>query len=274
MNPTSRTILHGWRGFKLPALKYSGFHLAAVALLLAAAPAPAATVTVFAAASLTDALQALAATYEPQSGDKIVFNFAASGTLARQLGAGAPADLLFFADEAHADVLAHKGLLLPGSRRDVLGNALVLITPLDHPGVTSPAGLTNAACQRVALGEVKTVPCGAYAKTWLVTHGLWPAVAPKVIPCDNVRAVLAAVETGNVDAGMVYQTDALISHQVKVACTITGPSAPIITYPLARLKDSPEPAAAQKFAAFLESDAALTVFKKYGFLPPPAAAAP
>jgi len=235
--------------------------------------ASAATVTVFAAASLTDSLKDLAAAYASQSGDNIVFNFAASGVLSRQIEAGAPADLIFFADEAHADVLEQKGLLLGGSRRDVLGNSLVIITTPDHPAMASPAELTNAVYQHVALGDVITVPCGAYAKIYLTRQGLWAAVAPKVIPFDNVRAVLAAVETGNVDAGVVYATDALISKKVKVAYAVAVGDGPQINYPLALLKDAPEPAAAQKFAAFLSSHASATVFKKYCFLAPSAPAA-
>jgi molybdate transport system substrate-binding protein len=248
--------------------------LAGGVLWLMTSAAAAATVTVFAAASLTDALKDLAAAYEHQSEDKIVFNFAASGVLSRQIEAGAPADLIFFADEAHADGLERKGLLVSGTRQDVLGNALVIITTPDHAAMASPTELTNAVYQHVALGEVKTVPCGAYAKIYLTQQGLWPVVAPKVIPFDNVRAVLAAVETGNVDAGVVYATDALISQKVKVAYAIPAADGPKINYPLALLKDAPEPAAAQKFAAFLESGVAATGFKKYGFLAPCAVTTP
>jgi len=248
--------------------------LTACILLLTATLAPAATVTVFAAASLTDSLQELATTYEQESGDKIVFNFAATGVLTRQIEAGAPADLLFFADEAHADALEQKGMLLGGTRQNVLGNSLVIITTPDHPDMASSAELTNAAYPHIALGDVKTVPCGAYAKMYLTKQGLWPAVAPKVIPFENVRAALAAVETGNVDAGIVYQTDALSSHKVKVAYAVAIGDGPNIAYPLAMLKDAPEPAAAKKLAAFLESAPAATVFKKYGFRAPYAPAAP
>jgi len=236
--------------------------------------AAAATVTVFAAASLTDALKGLAAAYELQSGDKIVFNFAASGVLSRQIEAGAPADLIFFAEEAQADGLERKGLLLGGSRQDVLGNSLVIITTPDHAAMAAPSELTNAVYQHVALGDVKTVPCGTYAKIYLTQQGLWPAISSKVIPFDNVRAVLAAVETGNVDAGVVYATDMLISQKVKVAYAIPVADGPKINYPLALLKDAPEPVAAHKFAAFLKSGAATAGFKKYGFLAPYASTTP
>jgi molybdate transport system substrate-binding protein len=240
--------------------------LTTAALVLAAGAAQAATVTVFAAASLTDSLKEIAAAYERQSGDEIVFNFAASGTLARQVEAGAPADIFFSADEARADALERKGLLISGSRKSLLGNSLVIITPPDRETIHSPGDLTNAAFQHLALGDVKSVPCGTYAKIYLDKLGLWTAVEPRVIPFDSVRAVLAAVESGNVDAGIVYKTDALISRKVKVALAIPVADGPPITYPLALVKDAPQPAAAQKFTAFLETGAAAAVFEKFGFL--------
>jgi len=221
---------------------------------------------VFAAASLTDALKQVAADYEKSSGDQVVFNFAASGTLERQIEAGAPADIFFSADETKMDALAAKGLLVNDSRHDLLGNALVIVTPAENTAIHSPSDLTNAAVQRLALGELKSVPAGAYAKAWLEKLSLWPALESKVIPCENVRAVLAAVETGNVDAGIVYKTDAAISKKVKVAYEVPAADAPKISYPLALLKDAPQPEAAKKFIAYLDSEAATAVFKKFGFV--------
>ena len=223
---------------------------------------------VFAAASLTDALKQVAADYEKSSGDQVVFNFAASGTLERQIEAGAPADLFFSADETKMDALAAKGLLVNDTRHDLLGNALVIVTPAENTAIHSPFDLTNAAVQRLALGEVKSVPAGAYAKAWLEKLSLWPALEPKVIPCENVRAVLAAVETGNVDAGIVYKTDAAISKKVKVAYEVPLADGPKITYPIAQLKDSPQPEAAKKFASYLASDKALKVLQNFGFIVP------
>ena len=238
---------------------------AAVALLLLATAGRAATVTVFAAASLTDALREIGTAYEQQGGDKIVFNFAGSGTLARQIEAGAPADIFISADESRVDALAKQGLLAAGTRKDLLGNSLVIITGPEEAAWVSAAELTNAAVQRVALGDSKTVPCGLYARIYLERQGLWAGVAPKMVPFDNVRAVLAAVETGNADAGIVYRTDALRSHKVKVALAIPAADGPGIRYPLAVVKDAPEPAAAGKFAAYLETGAATAVFEKFGF---------
>jgi molybdate transport system substrate-binding protein len=240
--------------------------LASAIVLLLAAQLRAAQVTVFAAASLTDSLKQIAADYEKLAGDKIVFNFGASGTLARQIEAGAPADLFIFADEARADALAAEGLLVSGTRKSLLGNVLVIVTPTDAAVIHSPAELTNAAVQHIALGELKTVPCGTYAKAYLEKMQLWPAVETKVVPCESVRAVLAAVESGNVDAGFVYKTDAAISKKVKVAFEVPAADAPKISYPFALLKDAPQPDAAKKFMAYLDSDAAAAVFKQFGFI--------
>jgi molybdate transport system substrate-binding protein len=226
----------------------------------------AAEINVFAAASLTDALKQIAADYERSSGDKIAFNFAASGTLSRQIEAGAPADVFFAADETKADALEKKGLLVSGTRKSLLGNSLVIITSVEAAAIHSPAELTNAAIQHVALGEVQTVPCGTYAKAYLEKRQLWAAVETKVVPCASVRAVLAAVESGNVDAGFVYKTDAAVSKKVKVAYEIPAEEAPKISYPLALLKDAPQPEAARKFMAYLDSDAATAVFKQFGFI--------
>jgi molybdate transport system substrate-binding protein len=242
--------------------------LLGAALLLFAAQNEihAAEVTVFAAASLTDALKQIAADYEKQSDDKIVFNFAASGTLARQIEAGAPADIFFSADEAKADAVEQAGLLVKDTRHDVLGNTLVIVLALDAAAIHSPADLTNGAIQHLALGDAKVVPAGTYAKAYLKKMRLWPALEAKVVPCESVRAVLAAVESGNVNAGIVYKTDAAISKKVKVAFEVPVADGPKISYPLALAKDSPQPEAAKKFIAYLDSAAAAAVFRQFGFI--------
>lgn len=226
----------------------------------------AAQVTVFAAASLADALKQIAATYERQSGDKIIFNFAASGTLARQIEEGSPADVFISADETRMDTLARKHLLVDASRKSLLGNTLVIVGPPDGSAVHSVIDLTNAAVQRLAIGEVKLVPDGTYAKQYLDKLGLWQAVEPKVIPCENVRAVLAAVESGNVEAGIVYKTDAGISKKVKVVFEVPARDGPEIRYPLALVKDSPQPEAAKRFYKYLALSDAGAVFQKFGFI--------
>ena len=234
--------------------------------LLFAASIHAAQVTVFAAASLTDALKQIGAEYEKSSGDKIIFNFAASGPLARQIEAGAPADIFLSADEARADALAAKGLLVDGSRRSLLGNTLVIVTTPDNTTIRAPLDLTNAAVRRIAIGDAKSVPFGTYAKEYFSKLGVWPAIEPKAVPCESVRAVLATVESGNVDAGMVYKTDAAISKKVKVAFEVPAADGPKITYPTALVKNSPQPDAAKKFLEHLSSADATKVFREFGFI--------
>lgn len=237
----------------------------AVGLLLMA-NARAAQVTVFAAASLADTLKQIATNYERQSRDKIIFNFAASGTLARQIEEGAPADVFISADETRMDTLAKKHLLVDASRKSLLGNSLVIVGPPDGSAVHSAIDLTNVAVQRLAIGEVKLVPAGTYAKQYLDKLGLWQAVEAKVVPCENVRAVLAAVESGNVEAGIVYKTDAGISKKVKVVFEVPAGEGPEIRYPLALIKDSPQTEAAKGFYKYLALSDAGAVFQKFGFI--------
>ncbi|HEX4961591.1 MAG TPA: molybdate ABC transporter substrate-binding protein [Thermoanaerobaculia bacterium] len=237
--------------------------------LLAAVPAAAAEVTVFAAASLTDALQEIGAAYQQSTGDKVVFNFAASSALARQIQAGAPADIFFSADEAKMDDLEKRNLIAKGTRRSLLSNTLVVVVPADSSlQISSPADLATPKVKTLALAEPQSVPAGIYAKEWLKTQKLWSRVIDKVIPTENVRAALAAVESGNVDAGIVYKTDAGISKQVKVAYEVPLAGGPKISYPLAVTSESKRQDAARRFLAYLESEPALAVFRKFGFLIP------
>jgi len=238
------------------------FVLSAVAL-----PLRATEVTAFAAASLTDSLKEIAADYEKQSGNKIIFNFGASSTLARQIEAGAPADLFFSADEAQMDRLAKQGLIDPATRQDRLGNLLVVVVPDDSSlQIKSASDLTNADVKQIALADPRAVPAGVYAKAWLEQLRLWPAIEPKVVPTENVRAALAAVASGNVDAGVVYKTDAAISKRVKIAYEVPRAGGPDIRYPMALVKGSPQPEAAKKFLDCLASEEAGQVFARYGFL--------
>jgi molybdate transport system substrate-binding protein len=241
--------------------------LATAGLVLAITAGRAADITVFAAASLTDSLKEIAAGYETTSGDKITFNFGAASTLARQIEAGAPADIFFSADEAQMDGLAKKDLIDPGTRKSRLGNSLVVVVAADSAlQINSASDLTNAAVKQIALADPKAVPAGVYAKAWLTQQQLWPAIEPKVVPTENVRAALAAVESGNVEAGVVYKTDAGIFRKVKVAYEVPAQDAPDISYPMALVKESPQPAAAKNFLNYLDSQEAGDIFKKFGFI--------
>lgn len=240
--------------------------LITAACLLMAAASQAADVTVFAAASLTDSLKKIGADYEKQTGQAVVFNFEASSVLARQIQEGAPADIFFSADETQMDRLADKGLIDPATRRDRLGNTLVVVVPADSGlQIQSAADLAGDSVKQIALGDPKAVPAGVYAKAWLTKMKLWDAVKPKVVPTENVRAALAAVASGNVDAGVVYKTDAAISKSVKVAYEVPHADGPDIRYPMALVKAAAEPEAAKKFLDYLDSDAAAVIFKRYGF---------
>jgi molybdate transport system substrate-binding protein len=248
-------------------LKQTLFKIVGLALVLTAAcPAGAADIMVFAAASLTDSLRAIRTSYESNATDHIDFNFAGSSTLARQIAEGAPADIFFSADEAKMDGLAAKGLIDPDTRQSRLGNSLVVVVPADSSlTVRAAADLTQPQVERIALADPQAVPAGIYAKAWLQKSGLWSALQSRVVPTENVRAALAAVESGNVEAGVVYKTDAAISHKVKVAYVVPVADAPDISYPVALIKDAPEPAAARKFMAYLASPAAAKIFVQFGF---------
>jgi molybdate transport system substrate-binding protein len=250
-------------------MKATAKYLTAIVLAwcLSVEVAVGAEINVFAAASLTDAMEELAKTYEAQSGEKVVFNFAGSNALARQIKEGAPADVFFSADEAQMSGLEKAGLIADGSRKSVLSNTLVFVAPKDSAITTlTPQDLAQPEIKRLALADTRTVPAGVYSKAYLEKLGLWREVEPKVIPTENVRAALAAVESGNVDAGIVYKTDASISKAVKVVFEVPAKEGPDISYPIAVVKESKNPEAAKKFLDYLKSDQAVTVFRKYGFI--------
>ncbi len=234
-------------------------------------PARAGEVIVFTAASLTESMQEIGTAYEKETGDKVVLNLGASNALARQIQEGAPADLFFSADEAKMNDLEKRGLVVKGTRRSLLSNTLVVVVPVDsNLKIASPADLATSKVRALALAEPQAVPAGIYAKEWLKSLKLWNKVIDKVVPTENVRAALAAVESGNVDAGVVYKTDAGISKKVKIAYEVSVAEGPKISYPLAVISESKQQEAARKLLAYLESDAALDVFRKYGFLVPSA----
>jgi molybdate transport system substrate-binding protein len=243
-----------------------------LALLWACCPGlRAAEVRASAAASLTDSLKEIAAAYKQKASDQIIFNLGASSTLARQIEEGAPADIFFSADAAQMDRLDSKGLILKSTRRSRLSNALVIIVAAENgAAVSSPKDLASPTIKRVALGDPRAVPIGVYAREYLQRLKLWGDVAPKVVATENVRAALAAVEAGNADASIVYKTDAAISKKVKIAFEVPAKEGPKISYPMALLKDSPEPAAAARFLDFLNSEEAGSIFRKYGFIVLPA----
>jgi molybdate transport system substrate-binding protein len=234
------------------------------ALVLHVAPAAATDLVVFAAASLTDALKEIGADYEKATGDHVTFNFGASSMLALQIQEGAPADVFFSADEARMDALEKRRLIAPGTRRSVLSNTLVVVVPADAPArFARIEDLAASRFRAIAIADPLTVPAGIYAKQYLRSTRTWGKVVGRLIPTDNVRAALAAVESGNVDAGIVYRTDALISKKVAVAFEARGPR---ISYPVAVVGATSHRVKAVALVHYLTSEPALTVFRKYGFL--------
>jgi molybdate transport system substrate-binding protein len=227
----------------------------------------AAELKVFAAASLTDALQEISRGYEKSSGNKVVFNFGASSFLARQIEEGAPADLFFSADETRMNGLEEKGLIAPGTRRGRLSNSLVIVVPQDSTiKIQSATNLMDARIKKIALADPKAVPAGVYAKAYLEHLKLWSQIERKVVPTDNVRTALAAVESGDVEAGIVYKTDAAISKRVKIAYEVPPGEGPRISYRMGVIKESKQLVAASQLLEYFDSTEAGIIFEKYGFI--------
>jgi molybdate transport system substrate-binding protein len=230
------------------------------------------SITVSAAISLKDALDELGPIFQVQqhrknggNGTAVTYNYGGSGTLARQIEQGAPVDVFFSAAEKQMDELAAQGLLDADTRHDLVGNALVLIAPAEATTLHSFQDLTGSAVKTLALGEASTVPAGMYAQQTLEHLGLFAAVQKKVVYAKDVRAVLTYVETGNADAGMVYQTDANTSKKVRRVAITPADSHDPILYPAAVLRDSKNKPAARAFLEFLQGADARAVFQKYGF---------
>jgi len=247
------------------------FGAALLVFWLCLCAARAGEITVYAAASLSDAMEEAAREWKAASGsgDAVVCNFAASSTLARQIREGARADIFFSADEAQMETLARAGLIDAQTRRSLLSNTLVIVVHKESSkAALSPEQLATAAIRRLALADPEAVPAGVYARAYLTRLGLWKAVEPKVIPAGNVRAALAAVEAGNADAGIVYKTDAALSGKVVVAFEVPRKEGPAISYPVALLREAPNAADARAFLHFLQSPRGLAIFERFGFLIP------
>jgi len=248
---------------------------------LAAGAAPASTaaatpatpqepaLVVFAAASLTNVLQELGDGFTRETGIAVKFSFAASSALARQIENGAPADVFFSADVEWMDYLQTRKLIDPESRRDVVGNRLVLIAPADSlvqlsigPNFPLAAALAKG---RLATGDPDSVPVGRYARTALTNLGVWTAVEPRLVRADSVRAALSFVDRGEVPLGIVYETDALIDKNVRIVDVFPASTHEPIVYPVAlTAKRSP---GAARFIAHVRGPAGDLIFKAYGFTP-------
>lgn len=260
-------------GWMLAALAASGA-LAAGAASSPVAPEPAAaeaSLLVYGAASLTDALGDAARVFSTRTGVDVKTSFASSSVLAKQIEAGAPADVFVSADPEWMDYLEQRRLIEPGSRHDLLGNRLVLIAPADstvalpmRPGADLAAAL---GAGRLASADPDAVPAGRYARAALTKLGLWDQVAARLVRAENVRVALEYVARGEAPLGIVYRTDALADRRVRIVDTLPADSHPPIIYPAA-VTATARPAAA-RFAAFLRSPPARQIFAHYGFEPLP-----
>lgn len=250
-----------------------------IALLIVAAVLPSGTVraadteivTVFAAASLTDALQAMATDLRKEGGGEVRFSFAASSTLARQVEAGAPADIFISANPEWMDYLAGKNLILTTTRVEPLGNTLVMIAPTDSllTSVKIEKGFDIAALvgpgSRIATGDPAHVPVGIYAQKAFQSLGIWSAAEPLLARTDSVRAALALVERGEAPLGIVYASDAQASPGVKIVGVFPPDSYPPITYPFAIVAGRDTPAV-RRFFEKITAGSAAQVYERFGFV--------
>jgi molybdate transport system substrate-binding protein len=237
--------------------------VAVIAALAGPAPARAQEILVQAAASLADVLEPMGKAFTARSGHVVRFNFGASSDLGRQLRAGAPGDVFFSADREQMDQVERAGRVRAADRMDLLSNTLVVVVPAAAASaVRKPDDLLTV--KRLALADPEAVPAGVYARRWLESRGLWDRLRDRVVPTLNVRAALAAVESENAEAAIVYRTDAAISRRARVAFEVPRGQGPPIVYVVAPLTGAPP--AARAFVAHLQSAAARAVFEKYGFL--------
>ncbi len=227
-----------------------------------------AELTVSAASSLSAAMEEIKALYERESGTVLVTNYGSSGALQQQIEQGAPVDIFLSAAPQHMDILQQKGLIDAGSRVELLENAVVLIVPRcsEHRDRSGFQFLLDDSVRRLAICEPQSSPAGRYAMEVLTDMELWEPLQKKVVLCKDVRQVLTYVETGNVDAGIVYVTDARSSEEVIVAAAVPEDSHTAVTYPAAIVEGSGRKEAAEKFMAFLKGDRAARVFEEYGFM--------
>ena len=222
---------------------------------------------VSAAVSLTGVLETLVADHERRTGTAVELNLSASTVLAAQIIAGASVDLFISADLFQMDRVAAAGLIRAETRVDLLSNQLVIVMPADTAAaMTSSATLLEPVFGRIAVGDPAGVPVGVYARAYLEAAGLWDALRDRMVPARSARAALATVETGVVDAGIVYRTDAMSSNDVRVVFEVPVAEGPAIAYPAALTTLATNPKAAERLLAYLQGPDARVVFEQAGFI--------
>lgn len=234
----------------------------------AAAPAPEGPLTVSAAISLTEALEAVADAWRRSGGADVRFNFGASNSLARQILLGAPVDAFVSADAAQMDLVERAGRLVPGSRVEVVRNRLAVVArPASAAFVREQFDRAPPEIRRLAIGDPQAVPAGVYARQYLESRGLWTAYRSRVVPAASVRAALAAVENGAADAAIVYASDVRVARRAVLSFVVDPREGPPIVYPGAAIAASTRQSDVAAFLAFLRSPEAQAVFERHGFLP-------
>lgn len=225
------------------------------------------TLTISAAASLKDSLEALKPIYTKEKPTvNLVYNFGSSGALQQQIEQGAKVDMFISAAKKQMDALEKKDFLVDGTRKNLLSNQMVLITPQNSTAVSNIQDLTSPRVKKIALGEPKSVPAGQYAQQILTSLKIADKIKSKVVYAKDVRQALNFVESGNADAGLVYLSDAKSTSKVKVVTTASANTHSPIVYPIAVLKSSKNVDAAKDFAQFLSSNEAKSIFEKQGFI--------
>lgn len=225
------------------------------------------TLTVSAAASLKDVMEEIKTAYAKEKNNvKVTFNFGSSGSLQRQIEQGAGADVFISAATKQMDALEDKGLIMEETRKDFLENEIVLVVPQNSSIVSDFKDLSTDKVKKIGLGEPKSVPVGQYAQEVLENINIINSIKSKVVYGKDVREVLTWVETGNADAGIVYETDARVSGKVKVVAKAPEGSHKPVYYPAAVIKSTKNAADAKAFVEYLYSSKAKPVFEKYGFV--------
>lgn len=225
-----------------------------------------ASLTISAAASLKDAMEEIKPLYSKENSNvKLTYNFGSSGALQQQIEQGAGVDIFISAATKQIDALEKKGLLLEGTRQNLLKNQVVLIVPQNSTVVTDFKDLTKPNVKKIALGEPKSVPAGQYAQQVLTASKIFDQIKTKAVYAKDVRQALNYVESGNADAGIVYLSDAKSTQKVKVVATAPENTHSPVVYPIAILKSSKNVNAAKDFVQFLSGNQAKTVFEKQGF---------
>jgi len=225
-------------------------------------------VMIFAAASTTDAITEAADAFKSATGISVVASFAGSSTLAKQVVAGAPADLFLSANIRWMDYAEQNGGVAPKTRSNLLGNRLVLIAPKDAPPLELEKLDAYLADRRIAMGDTDYVPAGIYGRMALEKLGLWKVLGNKIARMPNVRSALALVNRGEAAAGIVYATDAPIAPNTKIVVTFPTATHPPIVYPIALTADGAKNGAARRFLEFLTGEKARALFSRYGFTQP------